>query len=117
MGSFVRGAWLAFTSIVLAASSESVSAWDGSVTAKVAAYEVVALENGGTNYDFRVHLEGVSLMCTGGAGSWAYINASAGNYKAVVAAVISAHSAGRQLTVYTNRAAQNYCQIGHIQVN
>lgn len=91
-------------------------AWDGAVTGTVAQYEVVALPNGGTNYDFRVHLAGVSTMCSGGAGSWAYINTSAGNYKAVVAAIVAAHLAGRTATVYTNRGAQNYCQIGHIKV-
>ena len=89
-------------------------AWDGEVTGTVSGYEIVALENGGHNYDFRVHLSGVGTMCTGGAGSWAYINTDAGNYKAIVGAVIAAHQTGKQITIWTNRGAQNYCQIGHV---
>jgi hypothetical protein len=64
----------------------------------------------------RVHLSGVVTMCTGGAGDWAYINTDAGNYKSTVAALILAHQTGKSVTIYTNRGAQNYCQMGHLMV-
>lgn len=104
---------LAFLATIGAAPA--VKAWDGAVTATVSAYEVVALEGGGHNYDFRVHLSGVSAMCTGGA-SWGYINTDAGNYKATVAALILAHQTGKPVTIYSNKDALGYCQIGHLMV-
>lgn len=101
---------------LLMAMSAHVHAWDGAVTGRVSAYEIAALETGGHNYDFRVHLEGVSTMCSGGAGSWAYINTDAGNYKATVAALLAAHATGKSVTIWTNRSAQDYCQIGHLMM-
>ncbi|WP_431287703.1 hypothetical protein [Roseateles chitinivorans] len=81
--------------------------WDGAVTGKVTNIDVTSAEN----YGFRVYLEG-KTMCNSGP-SWAYLNASDGNYKAYVALFMLARSMDKQMLVYTTKEQSGYCKIGY----
>ncbi|MEP2103986.1 MAG: hypothetical protein ABJP02_17805 [Parasphingorhabdus sp.] len=73
-------------------------AWDGAVTAKIKQIDLVPL-NG--NYPFRVYLENVSTVCSGGP-DWAYLNPTDPNYQAVVSALMLAYSSRQTVIVYSN---------------
>lgn len=88
----------------------TASAWDGAVGGRVVSFEVTH----GTNYAFRIYLEGGAAMCSGGA-TWAFVNESDSNYKVYVATLMLAKAQGSQVTVYSDREGA-YCRIGHLHV-
>jgi hypothetical protein len=97
------------TALVL---STSVYSWDGVNTNTILKVDV-ALD--GNNYGFRVYLSGAPKLC-GNGNDWAYVNIDDSNYNTVVASLMSAHMAGRRVTLYTNRNSSGYCQIGYMNV-
>ncbi len=96
--------------ICMAAASQG-HAWDGVVSGTVHGFDVTA----GTNFAFRVYLNGVTDYC-GGSYNVAYINEVDSNYKTYVAAVMLAKTSGSVVTLYTNRDASGLCQIGYLSV-
>lgn len=87
-------------------------AWDGAVSGTVSGFDVT----GGTNFAFRVYLNGVTNVC-GGSYNVAYINETDSNYRTYVAAVMFAKANGSVVTLYTNRDASGLCQIGYLSVS
>ncbi len=89
-------------------------AWDGVKTGKVGSVDVT----GGTNYGFRVVLEGAPKLCGNGHG-WAYINEPDSNYQTYVSVLLAAKMAGSTVTIYANQernSGNGYCHIGYISV-
>ena len=84
--------------------------WDGAVVGTIAQIDVT----GGSNYGFRIVLNGISTMCNGGA-SWAFLNDTDSNYKAYVAALMMAKAQGSKVLVYTTLEGA-YCHIGYISI-
>lgn len=85
-------------------------AWDGTVRGVIATIEVSQNIN---NFPFRVWLGGPAL-CTGGP-AWAYLDGNGSNYKAFVAALLSAQARGTPVTLYTLiDSGSNFCRIEHI---
>jgi hypothetical protein len=87
-------------------------AWDGAVTGTVSGFDVT----GGTNFAFRVYLNGVTNVCSGSY-NVAYINETDSNYSTYVAAVMFAKANGSALTLYTTRDASGLCKIGYLSVS
>lgn len=102
----------------LAAATTPASAWDGTATGKIAQIRGVGGLGGAPgNYDVRVYLDGQSMLCPGATDpSWGYINISDPNYKALLAMLLMAQASGKAVTLYTNKDATGYCQIGYIAV-
>lgn len=98
----------ALASLMLAASP--VSAWDGAVVGNISTLDVAA----GSNYGFRVSLNGVANMCTGGP-NWAFLNDTDSNYKTYVATFLLAKAQGNKVLVYSNLEGA-YCHIGYISI-
>jgi hypothetical protein len=73
------------------------------------------------NGDFRVWLNNVPSICPGATDeTFAFINSTDPDFKAVVAAVTMAYAMGKQLTIYTVPgpiSTGTYCQIGWVMVN
>jgi hypothetical protein len=86
------------------------SAWDGSVTGSIAAIDITA----GSNYGFRVYLNGIGNMCTGGP-NWAFLNSLDSNYNAYVAALMMAKAQSTRVNIYSTLEG-GYCHIGYISV-
>lgn len=85
-------------------------AWDGAVSGKIVGVDVTA----GENYDLRVYLDSGALC--GNANTWAYVNRSNPNYEAYVSMVTYAFASGKNVTVYSTRDVNGYCQIGYFTV-
>lgn len=85
-------------------------AWDGVATGTISTFQVTQ----GGNYGFRVTLNNMANMCTGGPG-WAYLNDTDSNYKTYVAAILYAKAQGSNVTVYSTLEGI-YCHIGYISV-
>ena len=64
------------------------------------------------NYDFRVTM--APEACPGTP--WAYVNLSDPNYKAIVAALIAAQVSGKDITLHSDRAPNNWCEIVFVVV-
>jgi tartrate dehydratase alpha subunit/fumarate hydratase class I-like protein len=86
-------------------------AWDGAPTGKITSIDVTA----GTNYAFRVYLNGGgSALCTNGT-SFAYLNEADSNYKVYVAALLMAKAQGSTVTLFVMTEG-GMCHIGYIGV-
>lgn len=94
----------------LTSFSHPVLAWDGVFTGKVAQIDLVS---SGTNYGFRVYLENLPAICTGGP-NWAYINSTEDNYQAIASALLLAYSSGKTVTIYSNLQSTGYCKIEYV---
>jgi hypothetical protein len=87
------------------------SAWDGSATGKISSIEVTA----GTNYGFRIFLNGAQqALCTGGT-SFAFLFESDSNYKVYVASLLLAKAQGSTVTIFSMNEG-GFCHIGHVMV-
>lgn len=89
---------------------DAAMAWDGVRGGQIAQLDVVA---DGSNYAMRVYLDS-QPMCTGSTANWAYMNVSASNYQAFAAFIYSAWLTHRTIAIYTNKDANNYCEIGYV---
>lgn len=85
-------------------------AWDGVNSGTIAGFDVTH----GQNFGFRLYLNGVSTMCTGGQ-NWGYLNETDSNYKTYVGILMMAKAQGSSVTVFTN-TVNGYCQIGYLVV-
>jgi hypothetical protein len=85
-------------------------AWDGIVVGKIYQLDSAPTD---TSIQFRVRLQGEPALCGSSSASWAYIGASMPNYQATVALLITAHSIGRSVQLYSN-VVSGYCQIGYV---
>lgn len=83
-------------------------AWDGAVAGRILATHVTA----GTNFGFRIELEGTPVMCTGGS-AWAYLNDNDSNYKTFVSVLLLAKIQNVPVLVYSN-FEYGQCHIGYI---
>lgn len=90
--------------------SAPVLAWDGAKTGKITGLDAVA---DGQNYGFRVYIDG-SAMC-GTSENWAFINANASNYNAVVSLLTTAYLSNKTVIIYTNKN-DIYCEIGYVRM-
>lgn len=93
----------------------TAKAWDGTTAGKINTIDVT----GGTNYGFRVSLEGGPALC-GNAHTWAFLNETDSNYQTYVSVLLAAKAAKMTVRLYTTRVGSNangFCQIGYIQVN
>src|SRR3954470_15322096 len=90
--------------------STPVFAWDGFASGTVTTIQIT----NGNNFGFRINLNGVAAMCTGGP-SWGYLNEADSNYKTYVAVLMMAKSQGSAVSVYSN-LENGYCHIGHIAI-
>lgn len=99
-----------FIATCLTFISTPALAWDGAVSGTAVQID---LEPSGTNYGFRVYLEGVSTICTGGP-DWAYINSTAANYQPVASALMLAYSSNKTVIIYSTRRNGSYCEIGYV---
>lgn len=84
-------------------------AWDGVITGKIETIHVT----GGGNYGFRVTLRGSPAAC-GNANGWSYLNDTDSNYKVYVAVLLLAKAQQSSVTIYSNKDASGYCNIGYI---
>lgn len=91
--------------------SAPVLAWDGGKTGKITGLDAVA---DGQNYGFRVYVDG-SSMC-GTSENWAFINANASNYNAVVSLLTTAYLSNKTVEIYTNKNGI-YCEIGYVRMH
>ena len=66
------------------------------------------------NYDFRIFLTTNAVICNGQ--TWAYINATDGNYNALVASILAAKTTGGIVTLYVNPVGA-YCQLVFVVIN
>jgi len=100
--------------ILILFSNQTLAAWDGHVSGKIARVDVTS----GNNYGFRVILSGSPKLC-GNEHAWAYINESDSNYAVYVSVLLAAKAASQTVTLYVTRkggAANGYCHIGYIAV-
>jgi hypothetical protein len=89
--------------------------WDGVVSGKIGQLEGVGSAGGAPgNYDLRIYLEGKPDICPGG--KWAYINSNEANYQGMFSLILMAQTTGRNVTLYTVKAQNGYCQLGHIAI-
>ena len=102
-------AW-AFGSLMLVVEGPAF-AWDGVVSGTIATVQITA----GQNFGFRLFLNGVTTMCTGGP-NWAYLNEADSNYKTYVAAFLLAKAQGNTVAVYTT-LENGQCHIGYISIS
>lgn len=105
----VRLVWL-FSATCLTFISTPALAWDGAFTAKVKQIDLVPADG---NYPFRVYLENVSAICSGGP-DWAYLNPTDANYQAVVSGLMLAYSSRQTVIVYSNLDTVSKCKIGYV---
>lgn len=82
-------------------------AWDGAVYGKVVRVEVTD-----SNEGFRVVLEGGPVLCNGI--NWAYISRTQPAYQTYVSILLAAQLAGKNITIYTNKDVNGYCQVGYV---
>jgi len=86
-------------------------AWDGAPSGKITSIDVTA----GTNYAFRVYLNGGAVaLCTNGT-SFAYLNEADSNYKVYVASLLMAKAQNSTVTLFVNTEG-GFCHIGYIGV-
>ena len=107
------------TAILLAMSFASFSAfaWDGTASGKISLIETVGGGAGAPgNYDTRVYLTGTATMC-GSVHAWAYVNANDGNYKGILANILTAKAMGLNVILYTTREATGYCRLGFMAIS
>ncbi len=105
---------LIFT-IVLLFTTTSAYSWDGAHSGKIVSIEIT----GGTNFGFRVHLEGAPQMC-GSQFTWAYLNEGDSNYNTYVSGLLAAKMSGVNVVIYTNKVthgSNDFCRIGHVSIN
>ena len=96
------------------ATTASEQAWDGTVRGKVARLEMVPNPEGDNpNYSARVVLEGRPELC-GNENTWAYINTSDGNYKGIIATLLSVKLTESEVLLYTNRDERGFCRLGYL---
>ncbi len=99
-----------FITAFLTFISAPALAWYGAFTAKIAKIDLAPADG---NYPFRVYLENVPAMCTGGP-NWAYLNPTDPNYQAVVSALMLAYSSRKTVVIYSNLQNGSYCKIGYV---
>ncbi|WP_156480040.1 hypothetical protein [Collimonas pratensis] len=92
--------------------SGPANAWDGILSGTVVGIETISTV--GHNMDFRVYISGTA-KCNGN--SWAYIDSSAHNYNGIVATVLTAKVTKSSISVYANKDANGYCQIGDVSIS
>ncbi|WP_157597894.1 MULTISPECIES: hypothetical protein [unclassified Rhizobacter] len=103
--------FLGSIALLLAATlSSPVGAWDGLASGKVTSIDVT----GGSNYGFRVVLDGGTQMCAGGT-TWAFLNETDSNYKTYVAALMVAKVQGTSVRLFTTTEG-GFCHIGYISI-
>lgn len=104
--------------VALAAHAPFAGAWDGTVSGKVVRVESIgSVGQAPGNYDFRVYIENQSVVCSGTADtSWGYVNVTDANYKGIMATILTAYTAGKTVTIFSNKNASGYCQIGYVSV-
>ena len=96
--------------VTLMLSTSAYSA-DGTVTGYIDRID----DTGGTNYAFRIRLEGDPPMC-GNANKWAYVNESDSNYQTYVSTLLAAKMAGAQVNILSDQATSGYCNIIYMSV-
>lgn len=97
--------------VSLCAASMPAAAWDNAPSGKITAIEVTA----GTNYAFRVYLNGGgTALCPNGT-SFAYLNEADSNYKVYVASLLMAKAQGSTVTLFLINEG-GFCHIGHLAV-
>jgi len=97
--------------VLLCAASVPAWAWDGAPSGKITSIDVTA----GTNYAFRVYLNGGGIaLCTNGTG-FAYLNEADSNYKVYVASLLMAKAQGSTVTLFVTTEG-GMCHIGYIGV-
>jgi hypothetical protein len=97
--------------VSLGAVSMPAAAWDGVQSGKITAIEVTA----GTNYAFRVYLNGGgAALCTNGNG-FAYLNEADSNYKVYVASLLMAKAQASTVTLFLVSEG-GFCHIAHMGV-
>jgi|EndMetStandDraft_4_1072995.scaffolds.fasta_scaffold272071_2 hypothetical protein len=87
-----------------------VRAWDGNASGKVTSIDIT----GGSNYGFRVVLDGGTQICTGGT-TWAFLNEADSNYKTYVAALLVAKVQGVNVRLFTTTEG-GFCHIGYVSI-
>lgn len=100
----------AAVALTMGVTPMAIQAWDGAVVGTVAGIDVAP----GNNNGFRLYLNGVSNMCTGGP-NWGYLNEADSNYKAFVGALMMARAINATVTAYSN-LENGYCHISYIAV-
>jgi len=96
--------------VLILVSLSTAHAWDGSETGYISRIDIT----GGTNFGFRVWLEGNAALCTGGD-AWAYLNDIDSNYKVYVSALLAAKVQRSQVRLFTTLENAR-CHIGYIVV-
>lgn len=96
---------------------KAFAAWDGTVSGKINVIHVTGAEN----YGFRVSIAGKTTLCGTKADgsnteSWAYLNKSDSNYLTYVSVLLAAKMAASSVTLYMNKASNEYCRIGYITI-
>lgn len=99
--------------MAVAAASASMhsipaNAWDGDVIGYILHIDVT----GGSNYGFRVRLQGSSAVCN--SKDWGYLNAQDDNYQAYVSVLLSAFIAERSVEIFSNADSSGMCRIGYV---
>jgi hypothetical protein len=92
--------------------------WDSVVSGKIGQLEGVGSAGGAPgNYDLRIYLAGKSDICVGATDpKWAFINSNEANYQGMLSLILMAQTTGRNVTLYTVKAQNGYCQLGHIAI-
>ncbi len=98
---------------ILSIFATNAFAWDGDVTGTVVEYNLVVGNAG--NYDLRILLTGLPVMCSNGP-NWAYVNTSEANYNATLAAVMIAKTTNSKIRFLATKDTAGYCHIGWVVV-
>ena len=85
----------------------SAYSWDGIAYGKILRIDVADTTEG-----FRVILEGGPVLCNGI--NWAYVSRTQPAYQTYVSVLLAAQLAGKSVTVYSNKDANGYCQVGYV---
>ncbi len=88
-------------------------AWDDGTAVKSGVISRIDVTTG-TNYGFRVYLDGDPVMCRGGD-RWAYLNETDSNYSVYISVLLAAKATGSTVTIYSNTlSGSTHCNIGYI---
>jgi len=92
--------------------------WDGVVSGKIGQIHGVGSAGGAPgNFDLRIFLEGNPDLCAGATDpKWAFINSNEANYQGMLSLILMAQTTGRNVTLYTVKAQNGYCQLGYIAI-